>query len=92
MGWVPQSAWLTKLRIDTTAADLSFDLAVDTSGRASPSLVAAGLELPSAVDGEGLASAGDGEGFAWSAAWAVAAVLALVPVAFLARRRSAGIH
>lgn len=95
MSWVPQSAWLTKLQVDTTAANLGFDLAVDTSGRASPSLVAAGLVLPnvgdgeglpSAVDGEGLPSADDGEGFAWSAAWAVAAVLALVPVAFLARR------
>ena len=95
MSWVPQSAWLTKLVVDTAAANLSFDLAVDASGRASPSLVAAGLvlpnvgdgeSLPSASDGEGLPSAGDGEAFAWSAAWAVAAVLALVPVAFLARR------
>jgi hypothetical protein len=48
MTWVPRSAWLTKIAIDTSAAELDFDLAVDTSGRASPSPVAAGLELPSA--------------------------------------------
>jgi len=48
MSWVPESAWLTKLQIDTSAADLSFDLAVDTSGRHDPSPVAAGLELPDA--------------------------------------------
>lgn len=45
MGWVPQSAWLTKLRIDARAADLSYDLAVDASGAGSPSSVAAGLDL-----------------------------------------------
>jgi len=48
MSWVPESAWLTKLQIDTSAADLAFDLAVDTSGRRDPSTVAAGLELPDA--------------------------------------------
>ena len=46
MAWVPESAWLTKLRIDSAAADLSFDLAVDTTGNDSPSPVAAGLQLP----------------------------------------------
>jgi hypothetical protein len=43
MEWVPQSAWLTKLRIDSKAADLSFDLAVDASGQGQPSRLAAGL-------------------------------------------------
>src|SRR5438132_7274237 len=46
--WVPQSAWLTKLRVNSTAADLHYDLAVDTTGAHSPSRVAAGLELPGA--------------------------------------------
>ena len=45
---VPQSAWLTKLRVNSTAADLHYDLAVDTTGAHSPSRVAAGLELPGA--------------------------------------------
>jgi hypothetical protein len=47
MGWVPASGmWLSYLRIDTTAGRLFHDLAVDTSGRGSPSPVAAGLAGP----------------------------------------------
>ncbi|MBI3970173.1 MAG: DUF2330 domain-containing protein [Chloroflexi bacterium] len=46
MQWVPQSAWLTKLRVDSAAADVRYDLAVDVSGQNRPSRVAAGLELP----------------------------------------------
>src|SRR2546428_1332324 len=45
MGWVPQSAWLTKIAIDAAASQLTYDLAVDAKG-ASPSRVAAGLEGP----------------------------------------------
>jgi hypothetical protein len=43
MEWVPQTGWLTKLRIDSKAADLSYDLAVDASGQGQPSRLAAGL-------------------------------------------------
>ena len=50
MGWVPDSAWLTKLEINSSAADLQYDLAVDTTSARSPSRVAAGLELPSFQD------------------------------------------
>ncbi len=46
MAWVPAKAWLTKLRIDATAASLTYDLAVDASGSGTPSRVAAGLDLP----------------------------------------------
>jgi len=47
MSWVPASGmWLSYLRIDTTAGRLFHDLAVDTSGRGSPSPVAAGLLDP----------------------------------------------
>jgi len=46
MGWVPDSAWLTKLEVNSSAADLQYDLAVDTTDARSPSRVAAGLELP----------------------------------------------
>jgi hypothetical protein len=47
MSWVPASGmWLSYLRIDTTAGELVHDLAVDTSGRGSPSPVAAGLADP----------------------------------------------
>jgi len=49
MSWVPTTGWLSQLRIDTTAATLSYDLAVDAQGH-SPSRVAAGLETPGAAD------------------------------------------
>jgi hypothetical protein len=49
MQWVPRSAWLTKLRIDAAAADVTYDLAVDASGRGEPSPVAAGLGAPEAA-------------------------------------------
>jgi len=47
MEWVPNSAWLSKVRIDASASQLSFDLAIDASGAGAPSYVAAGLVVPS---------------------------------------------
>jgi hypothetical protein len=44
MEWVPTSAWLTKVRVDGPAGELRYDLAVDASGRGSPSRVGAGLD------------------------------------------------
>jgi hypothetical protein len=49
MGWVPSSAWLTKVHIDAAAPQLGFDLAIDASGAAAPSRIMAGLDLPGAV-------------------------------------------
>ncbi|MGH7608309.1 MAG: DUF2330 domain-containing protein, partial [Gemmatimonadales bacterium] len=46
MGWMPQSAWLTKLVVDSSAGDLHYDLAIDASGQNAPSRVDAGLDLP----------------------------------------------
>jgi hypothetical protein len=46
MDWVPTSAWLTKIRIDASADQLGFDLAIDASGAGAPSYVDAGLALP----------------------------------------------
>ena len=46
MGWIPQDAWLTKVSINSTASSLSYDLAVDASGKGAPSPVAAGLTAP----------------------------------------------
>jgi hypothetical protein len=51
MGWVPDAAWLTKVRIDAAAGDLRYDLAVDASGQGTPSRVAAGLDPVPAVPG-----------------------------------------
>jgi uncharacterized protein DUF2330 len=48
MDWVPQSGWLSKIAIDASASQLSYDLAVDAKGT-SPSRVAAGLDAPAGV-------------------------------------------
>jgi hypothetical protein len=46
MEWVPEDAWLSKVAIDAEAAQLRFDLAIDETGRTTPSYVDAGLEWP----------------------------------------------
>lgn len=44
MKWMPtEDLWLTYLRVDARAGDLTYDLAVDASGAGEPSPVAAGL-------------------------------------------------
>ena len=43
MEWIPDKGWLTKLRVDGTADQMTYDLAVDASGRDQPSVVAAGF-------------------------------------------------
>jgi hypothetical protein len=49
---MPESAWLTKLQVESTARDLRYDLAVDASGDGKPSLLKAGLiPLPNTGDG-----------------------------------------
>ena len=45
MGWVPEMAWLTKIGINASAGQLTYDLAVSANGTV-PSRVAAGLETP----------------------------------------------
>jgi hypothetical protein len=60
MEWVPESAWLTFLRVDASPGELTYDLAVDASGVGKPSREAAGLDLI----GSG-ASSSDGSGTAW---------------------------
>ncbi len=53
MEWVPEHAWLSKVALDGEAAQFGFDLAIDASGANSPSRVAAGLDMPGAVDPTG---------------------------------------
>jgi hypothetical protein len=43
MEWVPSEAWLTKVVIDASPAELTFDLAIDASGARNPSPVDAGF-------------------------------------------------
>ena len=48
MKWLPESGmWLSYLRIDTPAGNLTHDLAIDATGTGEPSPVAAGLVSPS---------------------------------------------
>jgi len=44
MEWVPDSGFLTKVAIDASAGQLSYDLAVDASGSGAPSRIQAGLD------------------------------------------------
>ena len=43
MSWMPETAWLTKLVVGSTARELKYDLAVDASGEGKPSYRSAGL-------------------------------------------------
>jgi len=91
MDWLPASGmWLSYLRIDTTAGQLSHDLAVDASGRHRPSPVAAGLLAPAAEPGPGPAAppAGPTPFWPWPAV-ALAVVAAAVGLVLLTRGRSA---
>jgi len=54
MSWVPEDGWLTKIRVDGTAPQLSYDLAVDASGQGAPSWVQAGLERPAELVNDNL--------------------------------------
>ena len=88
MEWLPATGmWLSYLRIDSTAGELTHDLAVDTSGRRSPSPVAAGLAVPASVAGTGAGAPGPAGGAGWWA-WPAAglAVTGALAGLVLARR------
>ena len=91
MGWLPASGmWLSYLRIDTTTRELTHDLAVDASGRASPSPVAAGLTAPAAGGDAAPAPAPAGPLGAWRwPAVALAVTAALAGLVLARRGRSA---
>jgi len=87
MGWLPASGmWLSYLRIDTTTRELTHDLAVDASGRASPSPVAAGLTVPADAGAPAPAPAPAGPLGAWRWPAAALAVTAALAGLVLARR------
>ena len=86
MGWVPESAWLTKLAVESSAGDLQYDLAIDPTGDNSPSRIDAGLDLIPSVgtistDGGGIPSL-----------WLWAFGLALLGAAAIAGRRATGVR
>jgi hypothetical protein len=43
MGWVPDTGWLSYLKVQTPASQLRYDMSIDASGVGHPSAVAAGL-------------------------------------------------
>ncbi|MEX1255286.1 MAG: DUF2330 domain-containing protein [Dehalococcoidia bacterium] len=81
MSWVPRSAWLTKLQVNSAAADLDFDLAIDASGANRPSPVAAGLALPG--------TGSDGVPLGLIAAVTAASIAILVVIGVRARQQGA---
>jgi len=86
MEWVPESAWLSKVRVAGPAGELTHDLAIDATGKGKPSRVAAGLARVSAAAPTG-ADAGSDSPPAWLIAVVVGVVAAAIVVAGpLARR------
>ncbi len=80
--WVPESAWLTKLSINSRAKDLKYDLAVDATGNRTPSRIAAGLDRPEADQVPTLPLAVEPEGDGPNAlAWAIGSVLVVALLA-----------
>jgi hypothetical protein len=85
MNWIPESMWLSYLKIDALPSQLTYDLAVDATGAGQPSPRAAGFEegAPPA-----LVTTDDGSTPVWP--WAVAGGAALAVAAggvLVARRR-----
>lgn len=83
MGWVPETGWLSYLKVQASAARLRYDMAIDTSGVGHPSAVAAGLlslrlarTFPS------------GSWTGWGVAGAASLVMVMVVIAEVARRQS----
>jgi hypothetical protein len=84
MEWVPESMWLTKLSIDSDAASMQYDLAVDATGYGRPSPVAAGIELP---------DLGTADDFGMWRVWLTMAVLGVIGLAVVGTgmRRTGGV-
>ena len=46
MGWIPQQAWFSYLKVNSPSDKLTYDLAADASGAKQPSLAAAAFPAP----------------------------------------------
>jgi hypothetical protein len=76
--------WFTYLKLNTTAGELTYDLAVDASGSGSPSLEDAGLIVP---DDAGLIIPDDSTALPL---WVLGGLLAaLAAIVFVERRTAA---
>ncbi len=84
MSWMPNDGmWLSYLRVDTTAGDLTYDLAVDATGAGHPSPVAAGLPADTV-------SGIDAGRWTTAALWAAVALVAAIGAAVAFGRGRAG--
>ena len=70
MSWVPTKGWLTKIQVDGSASQLSYDLAIDASGAGVPSWIQAGYDAPPVIAGG-------------PAAWVRAAMIGLIAIGAL---------
>jgi len=84
MEWMPESAWLTKLQIDTPASNLKYDLAIDANGN-NPSRVDAGLGLGSSLTPR-IPAEGDGI----SALWYLAGAMGVLAAWLIVNKRFSG--
>jgi hypothetical protein len=79
MGWVPERAWFTYLRLDVSAGDLDYDLATDVSGQ-SPLVADTGVSRIDDIDR--LDTVGDAgipnRPWAWPATVVIVLAIALV--------------
>ncbi len=92
MDWMPQSMWLSYLKVDALPSQLTYDLAVDATGADKPSPVAAGFEaaqpapVPPALPVAAAASPGPSL-LPWTVAGALVVAVATGGVMVAARRR-----
>jgi len=85
MDWMPQSMWLTYLKVDALPSQMTYDLAVDGTGAGQPSRTAAGLDL--GQPSPGVVTTDDGSTPVLPWALAGAAVLAVAAGGVLVARR-----
>ena len=85
MEWVPQSMWLSYLKVDALPAQLTYDLAVDATGADRPSPEAAGLQV--AQPGPAALADAGAPVLPWALAGAGAVALVTGGVLLAARRR-----
>jgi hypothetical protein len=83
MGWVPDTGWLSYLKVQAPASQLRYDMAVDASGVGHPSVVAAGL-----VSTRLARTLPSGTWSGWDVAGAAGLAVVVVIFAGVARRRN----
>ncbi len=86
MDWMPQSMWLSYLKVDALPSQLTFDLAVDATGAGEPSAISAGYATP-ALAPPPFVTTDDGSSPVLPWALAGAAVLAVAAGGVLVARR-----